>query len=186
MKNLLLLVCATLIFTASSFSQKYFTKNGKVNFDATAPSSPEKIEGINRSVTCVVDAKTGNMQFAVLMKGFEFERALMEEHFNENYVESDKFPKAEFKGAIEGNEKVNYAREGTYTVKVKGKLTMHGESKDVETDGKLILQGGKINATAEFIVPLSDFKVSIPGLVADKVSKTAKITVACALEPLKG
>ena len=186
MKNLLLLACATFMLTVSSFGQKYFTKNGKINFDATATSSPEKIEGINRSVTCVVDTKTGNMQFAVLMKGFEFERALMEEHFNENYVESDKFPKAEFKGAIAGNEKVNYDKEGTYTVKVKGKLTMHGETKDVETDAKLIIQGGKINATAEFIVPLADYKVSIPGLVADKVSKTAKISVACALEPLKG
>lgn len=186
MKNLLLLACATVIFTVSSFGQKYFTKNGKINFDATATSSPEKIEGINRSVTCVVDSKTGNMQFAVLMKGFEFERALMEEHFNENYVESDKFPKAEFKGAIAGNEKVNYDKEGTYTVKVKGKLTMHGETKDVETDAKLTVQGGKINASAEFIVPLADYKVSIPGLVADKVSKTAKISVACALEPLKG
>ena len=68
----------------------------------------------------MVDTKTGNMQFAVLMKGFEFERALMEEHFNENYVESDKFPKAEFKGAIAGNENVNYAKDGTNTVKVKG------------------------------------------------------------------
>ncbi|MGZ8558977.1 MAG: YceI family protein, partial [Chitinophagaceae bacterium] len=104
MKNLILLACAIIFFTVSTFSQKYFTKNGKINFDATATSSPEKIEGINRSVTCVVDTKTGNMQFAVLMKGFEFERALMEEHFNENYVESDKFPKAEFRGAIVTND----------------------------------------------------------------------------------
>ena len=108
-----------------------------------AASSPEKIEGINRTVTCVVDTKTGNMQFAVLMKGFEFERALMEEHFNENYIESDKFPKAEFKGTIVDNDKVNYAKDGTYTVKVKGKLTMHGETKDVETEGKLTIQSRK-------------------------------------------
>jgi polyisoprenoid-binding protein YceI len=170
----------------TTFGQKFYTKSGNINFDATTTSSPEKIEGVNRTVTCVLDTKTGNVQFAVLMKGFEFERALMQEHFNENYIESDKFPKAEFKGLIADNEKVNYAKDGTYAVKVKGKLTMHGETRDVETDGKITIQGGKISAFAGFNVELSDFKISIPGLVADKVSKTAKINVTCSLDPLKG
>jgi len=186
MKNMLLLLLAAAFLTNNSEAQKYFTKIGKINFDATSASSPEKIEGVNRTVTCVVDTKTGNIQFAVLMKGFEFEKALMEEHFNENYVESEKFPKAEFKGAIADNDKVNYAKDGMYAVTVKGKLTMHGETKDVEAQGKLTIQGGKISAAAEFNVLLADFKVSIPGLVADKVSKTAKISIACSLEALKG
>ena len=170
----------------SNAQDKYFTKTGKINFSATAPSSPENIDGINKSVICVMDSKTANIQFSVLMKGFEFERALMQEHFNENYVESDKFPKAEFKGSITNNSSVNYSKEGTYTVKVKGKLTMHGETRDVESEGKLIVKGGKINAVADFGVLLSDYKVSIPTLVADKVAKTAKITVNCLLEPFKG
>jgi len=186
MKNLVLLLLATAFLAIGSEAQKYFTKNCKINFDATSASSPERIEGVNKTVTCVVDSKTGNIQFSALMKGFEFERALMEEHFNENYVESDKFPKAEFKGAVANNEKVNYAKDGTYTVTVKGKLTMHGETKEVETEGKITIQGGKISALADFNVLLSDYKISIPGLVADKVSKTAKISVACSLEPLKG
>lgn len=186
MKNMFLLLCATVLFTTVSSGQKYFTKTGKINFDATSPSSPEKVQGVNRTVTCVVDTKTGNIQFAVLMKGFEFERALMEEHFNENYVESDKFPKSEFKGAIDNNDKLDYTKDGSYNVTVKGKLTMHGETKDVEASGKLTIQNGKITATADFNVLLGDFKISIPGLVADKVSKTAKISVACSLEPLKG
>ena len=185
MKKIKLLLIIILIAHVS-FGQKYFTKNGKINFDATSASSPEKIEGVNRTVTCVVDTKTGNIQFAALMKGFEFEKALMQEHFNENYVESEKFPKAEFKGFIDGNETVNYAKDGTYAVKVKGKLTIHGETRDVETPGKLIVQNGKVNALADFNVSLSDYKVSIPGLVADKVSNTAKISVACQLELFKG
>jgi polyisoprenoid-binding protein YceI len=119
------------------------------------------------------------------MKGFAFEKALMEEHFNENYVESSKFPKAEFKGEIKNSDKVDFTKDGTYTVKIKGKLTMHGESNDVETEAKIIIQNGKINAKADFNVLLSDYKVSIPGLVADKVSKTAKISVSCSLELLK-
>jgi polyisoprenoid-binding protein YceI len=120
------------------------------------------------------------------MKGFEFEKALMQEHFNENYVESDKFPKAEFKGLIGDNEKVNYSKDEIYAIKVRGKLTIHGETQDVETNGKLIVQNGKINVSADFNVILSDYRVSIPGLVADKVSKNAKISVACQLELFKG
>lgn len=186
MKTLILSVLTVALASTASFGQKYFTKSGNINFDATSASSPEKIEGVNRTVTCVLDTKTGNLQFAVLMKGFEFEKALMEEHFNENYVESEKFPRAEFKGAVVNNDKVSYAKDGIYTVTVKGKLTMHGETKDVETEGKVNVQGGKISAIAGFNVLLSDFKISIPGLVADKVSKTARINVTCSLELLKG
>lgn len=184
MKNLFVMTIALLV-AMTGISQKFYTKNGQINFDATSPSSPEKIEGINRSATCVVDTKSGNMQFAALMKGFAFERALMEEHFNENYVESDKYPKAEFKGEIKNSDKVDFTKDGNYTVKIKGKLTMHGESNDVETEAKLSIQNGKIKATADLNVLLSDYKVSIPGLVADKVSKTVKISVSCLLEPLK-
>lgn len=175
----------SIFLTASVFGKRYFTKNGKINFDATSPSSPERVEAVNRSVTCVVDLKTGALQFALLMKGFEFERALMEEHFNENYVESNKFPKSEFKGKIKDVDEIDFTKDGTYKLKVKGDITIHGETKEVETEGKLVVQGGKINADADFNLKLSDFKISIPGLVADKVAKTAKITVSCSLEPLK-
>ena len=185
MKKNFLLVIAFIFFSGITHSQKFYTKSGKITFDATSSNSPERVDGVNRTATCVIDSKTGNMQFAVLMKGFAFERALMEEHFNENYVESNKFPKAEFKGMITNNEAVNYSKDGNYPVKVKGKLTIHGETKDVETEGKLVIQGGKINAVAEFSVQLADYNISIPGVVADKVSKTAKIGVSCALELLK-
>ena len=185
MKKILLASALFLSAFALQAQDKYFTKNGTINFGATTLSSLEKVEGVNKSVTCVADIKTGNIQFAALMKGFEFERSLMQEHFNENYVESDKFPKAEFKGTIVDNANVNYLKDGVYAVKVKGKLSMHGETKDVETDGNITLKNGRITATANFEVALSDFKVSIPTLVADKVSKTAKISVDCLLEPLK-
>jgi uncharacterized protein YdeI (BOF family) len=185
MKQYFLMATAALLLTMTTSAQKYFTKTGRITFDATTSSSPEKIEGVNKTATCVLDTKSGAMQFAVLMKGFLFERALMEEHFNENYVESNKFPKAEFKGSISNNDAVNYSKDGTYTVTVKGKLTMHGVTKDVETTGKLTVTGGKIQAVASFNALLSDYSVSIPGLVADKVAKTAKIDVVCSLEPLK-
>ena len=185
MKKIVFLISITLFAGTISAQDKYFTKAGKIHFDATTPSSPENVDGVNKSSICVMDAKTGNIQFSVLMKGFEFERALMQEHFNENYVESNKFPKTEFKGMITNNASVNYTKDGVYPVKVKGKLTMHGETKDVEADGKITVKAGKINAAADFEVLFKDYKITIPELVADKVAKTAKIKVDCSLEPLK-
>ncbi len=108
----------------------------------------------------------------------------MQEHFNENYIESDQFPKSEFKGIISNNSSVNYTTNGEYKVSVKGKLTMHGITKDVETTGSLTIKNGKIAANSVFTVLLADYKITIPGLVADKVSKTAKIVVNCLLDPL--
>lgn len=185
MKNLFLLISVCIAVSGSLSAQKYFTKSGTIGFDATSPSSPEKIEGINRSATCVIDTKSGAIQFAVLMKGFAFERALMEEHFNENYAESSKYPKSEFKGKLKDVEGIDFSKDGTYSLKVKGDLSMHGQTKEVETTGNVIVKSGKISATADFNVKLSDFDISIPGLVADKVAKVAKITVSCSLEPLK-
>lgn len=182
---MMVLLTGLAFLSVPCFSQVYFTKNGKVRFDATAPSSPEKIEGTTKTATSVLDTKTGQLQFSILMKSFSFERALMEEHFNENYVESDKYPKAEFKGNIVDNTAVNYLNDGVYSVKVKGKLSIHGVSRDVETPGQLIVKAGKIQATASFSVQLSDYKISIPGLVADKLAKQSEIQIDCTLEPLK-
>jgi polyisoprenoid-binding protein YceI len=185
MNKLFLVLSMMLVTSILQAQDKFFTKTGKINFDATAPKSPEKVDAVNKSVTCVLDTKTGNVQFAVLMKSFEFERALMQEHFNENYVESSKFPKAEFKGMISDNANVNYTKDGVYKVKVKGKLTIHGETKDIESDGVVIVKDGKINVASTFSVALADYKISIPQLVADKLGKTANIIVDCTLEPLK-
>lgn len=185
MKKILLLAgIITLAFTSRA-QEKYFTKNGKIVFDATSPKSPENIDGANKNATCVLDSKSGEIQFAVLMKGFEFDRALMMEHFNENYVESDRFPKTVFKGQIVNNETINYTKDAVYPAKVKGKLTMHGETKELETEGKITIKGGKISVTAEFAALLADYKIAIPQLVADKVAKNAKIIVDCSLELLK-
>ena len=112
------------------------------------------------------------------MKGFEFEKALMQEHFNENYVESDKFPKAVFKGAISNIGSVNFAASGKYPVTVSGQLTIHGITKPVSTMGTLVLQNNEVSANAEFNILLDDYKISIPGLMKDKISKTVKISAA--------
>ena len=185
MKKLLVISLVSLLGPNIVIAQdKYFTKTGKISFYSKA--SLENIEAHNKAATCVLDTKTGSLQFAILMKGFEFEKALMQEHFNENYVESHKFPKADFKGQIANNDDVNYSKDGVYPVKVKGKLTIHGETKDVETAGKIEVKQGKVLADASFNVDLADYNIEIPKIVKDNISKSVNIAVDCNLEPFKG
>lgn len=181
-KNLVVLMVLVLA-TSVSFAQKFYTKTGKISFYSKAPL--EEIEGKNKTVTAVLDSKSGAIQFAVQMKGFEFEKQLMQQHFNENYVESDKYPKSEFKGTVTNNSDINYSKDGTYNAKIKGQLTIHGVTKDVETTGTLKVNGGKIDANSTFNVLISDYNIKIPSIVKDKVSNSIKITVDCDLEPLK-
>jgi polyisoprenoid-binding protein YceI len=107
----------------------------------------------------------------------------MEEHFNENYMESTLYPKASYKGKITNLSAVNFAVNGQYTVQTEGDLTMHNVSKKVTAPGKITVQNGKITAQSTFKVLLSDYKIAIPGIVADKIAKEADIMVQCLYEP---
>jgi polyisoprenoid-binding protein YceI len=183
-KNTVAFAALLLLTTLAVHAQdRYFTKTGKIEFYSKAPL--EDIAAKNSTVTAVLDKNTGAFQFAVQMKSFEFEKALMQQHFNSNYVESDKFPQAEFRGAVANNAAVNYSKDGTYPVRVKGKLTIHNVTKDVEVPGTVKVVGGKVEALSTFGIKLSDYKISIPSPVKDKVSNNIKITVDTKLEPLK-
>ena len=185
LKKYLIVSCALALTATVSFAQdRYFTKTGKIDFFSRA--ALEDIEAKNKTVTAVLDSRTGAFQFAVQMKGFEFEKQLMQQHFNENYVESDKFPKAEFKGSIVNNSEINYAKEGTYTAKVKGKMTIHGVTKEVETTGTIKVDGENLKAESAFNLLLSDYDIKIPAVVKDKISNSIKVTVDTKLEKLKG
>lgn len=179
-----LAVAAGLLLLAGSVraQDRFFTKSAKIVFVSKAPL--EDIDATNKTVTAVLDKKTGAFQFSVTMKGFEFEKALMQEHFNENYVESDKFPKAEFKGAVVNNSEVDYTKPGNYTVVVKGKLTIHGVTKDVVTNGTLKVNADHIRAESTFNILLSDYDIKVPAVVKDKISNTIKISVDAKLDPL--
>jgi hypothetical protein len=182
MKKATVFVLGLVITLSSAFAQdKFFTKTGKISFFSKA--TLENIEAHNRSVTCVLDSKSGAIQFSAQIKGFEFEKALMQQHFNENYLESTKYPKADFKGQIVNNGDINYAQDGTYNAKVKGKLTIHGETQDVETDGTITVKNGKLQANSDFNVQLADYKIKNDKL--NNISNTIRVSVNCTLEPLK-
>lgn len=183
-KIILIAAIALLSIPASLFAQgKYFTREGIIFFAST--STVEKIEATNKKVTSIVDTETGQMEFAVLMKAFEFEKALMQEHFNENYVESDKFPKAVFKGAIVNKSDVKWTTDGTYPVKVAGKMTLHGVTKDMSAEGTIEIKGGKVIARSTFSLLLKDYNIEIPKVVADKISEAVTVKVDLNLEPYK-
>ena len=183
-KNLIVAFMFTLSVSGVFAQSKFFTKTGQVNFFSKA--SLEDIEAKNKTVTAVVDSKTGAVQFAIQMKGFEFEKQLMQQHFNENYVESDKFPKAEFKGTIVNNNEISYDKEGSYPAKVKGKLTIHGVTQDIETSGTVKVDGEFLKLESGFNILLSDYDIKIPSVVKEKISNSIKINVDSKLEKLKG
>jgi YceI-like domain len=176
------IILAAAIITAGLCvqAQKFYTKNGNISFSSKA--SLESIAANSNQVTAIIVPATGDMQFSVLVKSFHFEKALMEEHFNETYLESDKYPKATFKGKITDPAKVNFTKDGTYTVSVTGDLTLHNVIKKVTTPGTITIKGGKIESSAEFIVALADYKIDIPKVVKNNIAETVKIKVNCSYD----
>ena len=183
MRFVLICTCLFIISIASSAQEKYFTRSGKIQF--FSKTKAENIDATSRSAAVVLESKTGDLQFAVLMKGFEFKKAMMQEHFNKDYVESDKFPKAEFKGQITNNTDIKYTTDGSYTAKVKGKLTIHGVTKDIETTGTVTVKNGKITTVSTFNIQLPDYSIKVPGIYRSQISDDIKITIDCSLEVLK-
>lgn len=175
MKHLLFSAAALLAFTGSAFAQKYYTKNGNVSF--FSKTSIENIKADNNQVMAVMNTQTGELQFSLLIKSFHFEKALMEEHFNENYMESNKFPKASFKGIITDLSRVNFTNDGLYTVSVAGDMTLHGITKKITTTGTITVKGGKPSASSKFIIKLADYNIAVPGVVKDNIAESIEVSM---------
>ncbi len=156
-------------------AQKYITKNGHIGFYSSTPL--ENIVADNNQVASVLDISTKEMVFQALMKSFIFERALMQEHFNENYVESEKFPKAVFKGKIVVPDNIDLTKKGKYDVTVEGDLTLHGVTKNIKEPGQIVVGDKEITAQSEFLLKPEDFDITIPGVVRDKIAKEMQVKV---------
>lgn len=182
MKKLLLLSLSFGLIISAYSQKKYFTKTGQIYFDAG--TGIEDINATNKSVSSVIDMSTGQMDFGLLIKGFEFKNQLMEDHFHENYMDTKTYPKSGFKGKILQHEKINLEKDGTYPVKVRGILDLHGVKKEVEADGTIQVKGGVVKAQSNFSISMVDFKIEIPKLVKDKLASNAKITVTCSYTAL--
>ena len=180
MKRLsIIIILVGLSFTASS--QKYLTQSGVIKF--YSETAMENIEADNNQVSSVINMENGEVAFSLLMKAFNFEKALMQEHFNEKYVESDKYPKAKFKGKIKNFDKLTLTDEGS-TVTIVGNLTIHGVTKEITITAKLNKSGEAIAGLSEFTINLDDYNIKIPKAVDDKISKAIRITVSLLYEKL--
>jgi hypothetical protein len=170
-----LFAIALLFLTAPVFAQKFMTRTARISFFSA--TRMENIEAVNNEAACALDARSGSMQFVVPIKSFKFEKALMQEHFNENYMESDKYPKAEFKGKIANISSVNFAKDASYKVQVVGKMTIHGVTRDVNVPGVLNIKNGAPVAEGVFNVRCADYGIKIPSVVAGKIAQQIKVTV---------
>jgi polyisoprenoid-binding protein YceI len=154
-----------------------------LNFFSKAPI--ENIEAVNNGVSSFLDAQKGELVFTVLIKSFKFQKALMEEHFNENFMQSNLYPKSNFKGAITDLNKVNFGRDGVYGVSVKGDLSIHGVTKTVEFPGIIAISQGKISASSKFKLALKDYNIKIPSTVINNIAETIEVSVECKYEPFR-
>jgi len=158
-----------LFISTSVFAQeKYLTKTGTLTFEASVPSF-EEVKATNKAVTAILNTENGEFAALALVKAFRFKNALMEEHFNENYAESDDFPKAIFKGKI--NE-FTIGKPSTIT----GELSFHGKSKaykNIQIDTKK--DGEDIVISGEFVANVSDYDIKIPKVVSNKLSEEVKV-----------
>jgi len=176
------LLVAFFLTAALASGQKFMTKNGTIKFFSDTPM--EKIAGSNHQVNSALDFSTGNFVFKVLIRGFEFEKALMQEHFNENYMESEKFPNSTFSGKVVNIKDVTLSKPGTYNVVVEGDLSMHGVTNKVKVNGTLEVKGSGIVGKATFNVNPKDYSITIPKAVIKNISESIQVDVNVALEKL--
>lgn len=182
MKKITLLLAIILFTSTLVNAQKYMTKGGTIKFFSETPM--EKIDAVNHQVNSALDFSNGNFVFKVLIRGFEFEKALMQEHFNENYMESEKFPNSTFNGKIANIKDVNLAKDGVYKVVVEGDLSMHGVTNKVKVNGTLDVKGEKVIGKATFNVIPKDYNIAIPKAVIKNISETIQIDVLVSMDKL--
>jgi hypothetical protein len=182
MKRILLLLAISFFFIEAG-AQKYMTKTGYIGFYSHTPI--EDIKADNNQVAGILDISTGEIVFQVLIKSFHFEKTLMEEHFNENYMESDKFPKSTFSGKILNLSSVDFTKNGKYDVTVEGDLNMHNVTKKTTAKGVIEVITGGINATSRFNIAPEEFKITIPGIVRENIARSLEVTVKMNYLPLE-
>ena len=154
---------------------KYLTNEGNIVF--YSHTAIEDITAVNREVASVIDSKNGDVAVIVQMTAFEFEKELMQVHFNENYVESEKFPKAIFRGSILNNQDVDYSAFGVYVVQVQGELTIHGVTNLVSAEGTVEVIEEGIIARTKFMLNPEDYGIKIPGVVRKNIAEKMEIRI---------
>jgi polyisoprenoid-binding protein YceI len=169
-----LLLAGIFLSTRAYTQDVYSCRSANFSFFSSAPL--EDIEAKTSKGVGAINVKTGSIYFKVPINTFQFRKKLMQEHFNENYMESDKYPNAEFKGKI--LEPIDLSKNGTYNVTVDGVLSIHGVDKNYKEKGTITVQDGKLTAGAKFNVRVADHQIKIPTLVVKNVAEVVEVTVS--------
>lgn len=170
-----------MLLQLNAVAQSYVGRNIKTAIFSSTPV--EDIRAVSRSGTAAIVGRTKEIVVQVPIKSLEFDRKLMQEHFNENYMESDKYPQAKFKGKIDQN--IDFSKDGHYNVSVTGVLSVHGVDKTRTIPGKLSIQDGIVQIFTEFKVACADHKIKIPTLIITKVAEVIDVKVDGKLNPVK-
>jgi polyisoprenoid-binding protein YceI len=182
MKKIIVIYVALLISNSLEAQDKFITQTGYTKFFSSAPL--EDIEAHNNKVQSVIDFAKQEVVVSMDMQAFEFDKSLMREHFNENYVESEKFPKAIFKGTFSNGSTIDPHQNGEYPVTVEGTMTIHGVTKPVKTKGTIVVNGSQISAQTKFMVRVADHDIKIPKIVFHNIAEEVEVTVDLKYDPL--
>jgi polyisoprenoid-binding protein YceI len=136
---------------------------------------------VNKSASIVLKSSTNEIQISLSIQNFKFKNALMEEHFNENYMESEKYPKAIFRGKI--NEPVDYTKDGETKVTITGKMELHGVSRDVTMDGLITKTGNDLKLNSKFKMKVADYNIQVPSMYVKNIAEEVDVTFLTVLEP---
>lgn len=183
-KRIIITIC-TILFLGSSFREPLSIINiqkSNITFRSDAPL--ELIKASSTELRGVIETVKKEFGFSVSIKSFQgFNSTVQKEHFNENYLESDKYPDAIYKGTI--NEKVDYTKDGTTKITITGKLNMHGVEKEKKLEGTLVVKGGQINIDGKFSIHIADYNIKIPSVVVKNIAEDVDVKVKATLEPYK-
>ena len=176
-----------LLFAISNFfvtvtrAQVFTAKSGSATFFSEAPL--ENIEATSNSVQSIMNTSTKSIAFIISIRSFQFRKDLMQEHFNEKYMESDKFPNATYSGKI--NEDLDFGKDGVYNVSSTGKIAMHGQEKEITVPGTFTVKNGEAMLDSEFPLSVNDFKIQIPQLLFQNIADTVSVKINVTYQPYK-
>jgi len=181
MKHISIVLLAWISIINQAGQDIYVCRNAKITLYSSAPI--EDIKAATSTGASVYNAASGELDFSVSIRSFQFDKSLMQEHFNSDYMESDKFPRAIFKGKMENH--IDITKDGTYPVKVAGQLTVHGVTQSRTIQGTISIKNGVVSMTSEFMVKCTDHHIDIPQIVFHHIAESIQVNVFATYSPYK-
>jgi len=180
-KIILTLACLAGLFLNKGNAQVYIADSAKVAF--FSETKAENIDAVNTICKPLLSIGSGQFQVSVVNTSFVFKKDLMKEHFNEDYMESSKYPNTVFKGKI--NETIDYMEDGVHKVTVTGTMDMHGVQKIITVPGTITVKNGKLYIYAKFNVKMADYNIKLPSFLSVNVAESVDVTVTATMSQMK-